>query len=1489
LSAHRHFVTNKHSHSTNTVTSTKLANGSFITCQVNRKLSRCLLDTGSRHNLASHKFALSHRLEIKPFSPGQGPKLFAANSSCLDIIGSAVIEPRIKGLVFPTDVLVCNNLSDDFLLGTEFISCYNVLLDYKNHIVTLDDLVTVPLINSDSKQRVVRTTKSVYIPPKSEAIVPVLVHKRFAGQQVLIEPMPGRQFEKFGVARSLNTPISNDSVCRVLNYSESSLVLYKGQAVAFVAECVKNENILPLAVNRMSSEVIDRPPTDAKTPTAKPEPSHDELDAFLSKHKFEISDKAPVDEKYKLALLLLEFEDVFASEVSEMKSYTGQPFEVKLTSNKASYRRQYKVPHTDALEIERQIQNMHQANVLERATGNDSQRFNSPIFLVTKSDNTKRAVLDLRGINKLIEPVVVNLPPINDIVADLAATKPTILSTIDILSFFWQIPLQPGISRSITTMTSPLTGERWQYTRAPFGLSVSGGFSQIALLNVIGPLIASRLIYVYCDDIVVPTSNHDYASHLKTLRSLFTDLRRGGLTINIRKSKFLFEHCEFLSHHIDASGYHMIPKYTSDVIRKFATPTNARAVSRWACFSSFYRRSIRGYAQKIGPIRALLKKDTPFVWTDECERIFREVNESIISPPILHPIDPSLPIYLLCDASKHGTSYSLHQKHGKIFYPCLFGGQSLNQQQAKWPVHEQEIFSVVQCLHHHYSILSNMRIICVTDNSCLQNWSTMHLGSNRLKRWYHLFTQFQLECIHVKGSANSMDAPSRMFEELDEKERFQFTAKRTDDADDFVLTITADKPTHGPTFVSNAESVEFDTDAMFDEYTVTPLSESTLPLFNDFYRPPVETDNTVHAIQTRSAARQSTAATSAATAHPGSAVDLTSPDAEAATAINQTYPTLPISTKQTIAEADTHGIDTDLLPFTDHPPPDDEIEPNDADNLPDTNSQTDVLTFDPEISISVSDYETDDEFKYIMAYKLHDELTGDDKRDRKTLLTADSFFVLNNLLYRVTDTRNKKKQRVKPVLTRLCVPRKFTFDLVLSFHNILNHAAYDSLLQALRQRYYFSSLNELAYEIPRTCDLCGRIKPSHIHKPPLHPHPVKGFNEAWAVDHFHLTRQTVPSGYRYILVMVEMSTRYCELALCHSTSALETSRHILEKIVANHGVPHSLHFDRSTSNINTLNKCLAQLLSIKLCPSASRAKISNGLAEIYVKQAKKAIKFHCEKDENIELAIPAILIGLRASTCKPTASSPFYLCRGYEMPLAMPGCDATAPFSPPNTLKSSERAFVENFAKNLKEIQTRVQTNSAESKAAMKTAYDQRYRVQPQPYCIGNKVWLEQHVKAHSASVLTHRPYSGPYYLTEIVQPPDGSIGPAYRLVHSLTGKPHKALVPAYRLKPCEDVQPLLEKFKPQAAKPVSSDPPVGSIPPSSVVMTSPPPTMQPGFEPAIRIVKQRKAGQSVQYLVLFLNRELHWVDKNDVTDDLERHWILKRDAKRKRRRRKKS
>ena len=53
-----------------------------------------------------------------------------------------------------------------------------------------------------------------------------------------------------------------------------------------------------------------------------------------------------------------------------------------------------------------------------------SAEFNSPIFLVGKKDVSKRLVVDLRGVNKLIVPKLVQLPKVNDLIDDVTSLKP---------------------------------------------------------------------------------------------------------------------------------------------------------------------------------------------------------------------------------------------------------------------------------------------------------------------------------------------------------------------------------------------------------------------------------------------------------------------------------------------------------------------------------------------------------------------------------------------------------------------------------------------------------------------------------------------------------------------------------------------------------------------------------------------------------------------------------------------------------------------------------------------------------------------------------------------------------------------------------------------------------------------------------------------------------------------------------------------------------
>jgi len=61
---------------------------------------------------------------------------------------------------------------------------------------------------------------------------------------------------------------------------------------------------------------------------------------------------------------------------------------------------------------------MQQAKVIEPS---DSSYYNSPTYLVAKKNRSKRFVIDLRGINNLVVPKLVQLPQIEKLLDEITA------------------------------------------------------------------------------------------------------------------------------------------------------------------------------------------------------------------------------------------------------------------------------------------------------------------------------------------------------------------------------------------------------------------------------------------------------------------------------------------------------------------------------------------------------------------------------------------------------------------------------------------------------------------------------------------------------------------------------------------------------------------------------------------------------------------------------------------------------------------------------------------------------------------------------------------------------------------------------------------------------------------------------------------------------------------------------------------------------------
>ena len=135
-------------------------------------------------------------------------------------------------------------------------------------------------------------------------------------------------------------------------------------------------------------------------------------------------------------------------------------------------------------------------------------------------------------------------------------------------------------------------------------------------------------------------------------------------------------------------------------------------------------------------------------------------------------------------------------------------------------------------------------------------------------------------------------------------------------------------------------------------------------------------------------------------------------------------------------------------------------------------------------------------------------------------------------------------------------------------------------------------------------------------------------------------------------------------------------------------------------------------------------------------------------------------------------------------------------------------------------------------------------------------------MKPGSDCVLTQRPFPGPYFVSDVIA--GNGIGEAYKLIHVNNGRSIKSLVSGDRLK-------LYEADKREDL--------TGRLPGVQVPEVKPVKDRNDGFEPAVRILKQRMKDKQREYLVLFKDNSCWWCC--DVTPELLRQFRLKQANKR--------
>ena len=82
----------------------------------------------------------------------------------------------------------------------------------------------------------------------------------------------------------------------------------------------------------------------------------------------------------------------------------------------------------------------------------------------------------------------------------------------------------------------------------------------------------------------------------------------------------------------------------------------------------YYRIFIENFSKIAKPMTELLKKDTKFKWTEECEASFQELKKRLTTAPVLILPDIRKDFQVYCDASRLGLGGVLMQDGRVVSY-----------------------------------------------------------------------------------------------------------------------------------------------------------------------------------------------------------------------------------------------------------------------------------------------------------------------------------------------------------------------------------------------------------------------------------------------------------------------------------------------------------------------------------------------------------------------------------------------------------------------------------------------------------------------------------------------------------------------------------------------------------------------------------------------------------------------------------------------------
>lgn len=354
--------------------------------------------------------------------------------------------------------------------------------------------------------------------------------------------------------------------------------------------------------------------------------------------------------------------------------------------------------------------------------------------------------IDFRELNKLLISEPQPFPLIEEIIAKTRDSE--WFTTLDINSAFWAIPLREKDRYKTAFVTQD---GHWQWKNLPFGLKTSPAIFQRILSNIIRRNNLNGFCINYIDDILIFSRSFD--EHMEHLEKLANAIWNEGFRLKFAKCNFAKNEAKYLGHVISKNTVRPL-KDNLKSIQEFPTPDSRKKIRQFLGKINFYHKYIEDSARLLEPLHNLLRKNTQFLWSQDCETSFTRAKSLLCSQPILAIYNVNAETVIYTDASIDGIGAVLKQRQADDeLKPIAFFSKKLNKYQKK-KLFFLECLAIKEAIKYWQYWLIGKRFLVITDHKPLEGQNIRSRTDEELGDMMHFLSQFDFQIKYEPGKGN---------------------------------------------------------------------------------------------------------------------------------------------------------------------------------------------------------------------------------------------------------------------------------------------------------------------------------------------------------------------------------------------------------------------------------------------------------------------------------------------------------------------------------------------------------------------------------------------------------------------------------------------------------------------------------------------------------------------------------------------------------------